>query len=64
MQIIRNRKIHITEEIELPDQERIRTLKETETYKNLNILQADTIKKGVEKKKKDLRRTRNFTAGI
>ena len=30
--------------IELPNQEKIRTLREKETYKYLEILEADTIK--------------------
>ena len=34
----------MTEEIELSNQERIRTLKEKKTYKYMGILEADTIK--------------------
>ena len=39
------------EDIERPNQERIRTLRETEIYKYLGILEAETIKQ-VEMKKK------------
>ena len=44
----------MTEGIELPNQEKIRMLREKENYKNLGILEADTIKQ-VEMKK-DLQR--------
>ena len=44
MPIIKNGKWQITERIELPNQERIRMLREKETYKNLGILETDTIK--------------------
>ena len=37
-------KRHMTDGIELPNQDRIRTLEEKETYKYLGILEADTIK--------------------
>ena len=37
-------KRHMTEEIELPNQGKIRTLEEKETYKYLGILEAYTIK--------------------
>ena len=53
----------MNEGIELPNQEKIRTPGEKETYKYFRILEADTIK-GVETKekiKKDyLRRTRKL----
>ena len=43
----------VTEGIELPNQEKMRTLGEKETYKYLRILEADTIKQvGTKKKKK------------
>ena len=63
MQIMRSGKWQMTEGIELPNQEKIKTLVEKETYKYLEILEADTIKlveiKG--KIKKDcLRRTRKL----
>ena len=37
-------KQHMTERIELPNQEKIRTLGEKETYKYLGIVKTDTIK--------------------
>ena len=42
---------HLTDGIELPNQDKIRTLAENETYKYLGILEADTIKQ-VEMKNK------------
>ena len=44
-------KRYITEEMETPNQEKIRTLGEKETYRYLGILKADTIKQ-VEIKEK------------
>ena len=35
---------HLTDEIELPNQDRIKTLGEKENYKYLGILEAETIK--------------------
>ena len=47
---IKKGKIQMTEEIGLPNQERIRILGEKENYMNLRNLEADTIKqKGDEK---------------
>ena len=43
MIVIKSGKRHITDGMELPNQE-IRTLWENETYKYLGILEADTIK--------------------
>ena len=37
-------KQQMTEEVELPNQEKIRTLREKETYKYLGIMEADPIK--------------------
>ncbi len=42
---------HITDGMELPNHDKIRTLAENETYKYLGILDADTIKQ-VEMKDK------------
>ena len=42
MQVMKNGKRQLTEEIELPNQENIRMLGEKETYKYLGILEADT----------------------
>ena len=54
-------KRHMTDGMELPNQDKIRTLGENETYKYLGILEADSIKQ-VEMKdkiqKEYLRRTR------
>ena len=44
-------KRHLTDELELPNQDKIRTLADKETYKYLGILEADTIKQ-VEMKDK------------
>ena len=56
-------KRHITDRVELPNQDKIRRLGENETYKYLGILKADTIKQ-VEMKdkirKEYLRRTRKL----
>ncbi len=41
---LKTEKRQIREEIELPNQERIRTLGEKENYKYLGILEADNIK--------------------
>ena len=58
-------KQHLTDGIELPNQDKIRTLAENDTYKYLWILEADTIKQ-VEMKnkilKEYLRRTRKLLA--
>ena len=51
MLIIKSRRRQITIGIEVPNQERIRTLGEKENYKFLGILEADTIKQ-VETKEK------------
>ena len=63
MPITKNRKLQMTEEIELSTQEKIRTLGEKETYKYLGILEEDTVKlaKMKEKLKKPcFRRTRKL----
>ena len=44
-------KLHLNDGIELPNQDKIRTLTENETLKYLGILEADTIKQ-VEMKNK------------
>ena len=49
--VIKSGKRHITDGIELPNHDKIRTLGENETYKYLGILEADTIKQ-VEMKDK------------
>ena len=63
MLLMKSGKRHMTDGIELPNQDKIRTRGENETYKYLGILEADTIKQ-VEMKdkiqKEYLRRTRKL----
>ena len=63
MLVMKIGKRHMTDGMELPNQEKIRTLGENETYKYLGILEADTVKQ-VEMKdkiqKEYLRRTRKL----
>ena len=63
MLVIKSVKQHLTDGMELPNQDKIRTLGEKETYKYLGILEADTIKQ-VERKnkiqKEYLRRTKKL----
>ena len=51
--VMKSGKRHITDGIELPNQDKIRTLAENETYKYLEILEANTIKQ-IEKFKKNI----------
>ena len=51
MQIMKSRKRLRTEGIELPNQDKIRTLGEKETYKYLGILDSNTIKQAEMKAK-------------
>ena len=63
MLVMKSGKWHLTNGMELPNQEKIRTLGERETYKYLGVLEADTIKlvEMKEKIKKEyLRRTRKL----
>ena len=53
--LMKSGKWHMTEGIELPNQEKIRTLGEKETYKYLGILEVGTIKQ-VEMKENFLKR--------
>ena len=61
MLVMKSDKWHLADGMELPSQDKIRTLAENETYKYLGILEADTIKQ-VEMndkiQKEYLRRTR------
>ena len=61
--VMKSGKRHLTDGIELPNQDKIRTLAENETYKYLGILEAGTIKQ-IEMKnkiqKEYLRRTRKL----
>ena len=54
MLLMKSDKQHLTDAMELPSQDKIRTLEEKETYKYLGILKADTIKQ-VEMKEKILK---------
>ena len=61
--VMKSGKRHLTDGIELPNQDKIRTLAENETYKYLGILEADTIKQVKMKnkiQKEYLRRTRKL----
>ena len=51
MLVIKSGKRHLTDGMELPNQDKIRTLGEKETYKYLGILEVDSIKQ-VEMKEK------------
>ena len=42
--VMKSGKWHLTEGIELPNQDKIRTLEEKKTYKYLGILEAEIIK--------------------
>ena len=44
MLVMKSSKQHLTDWMELPKEDKIRTLGEKETYKYLGILEADTIK--------------------
>ena len=61
--VMKSGRRHLTDGIELPNQDKIRTLEENETYTYLGRLEADTIKQ-VEMKdkiqKEYLRRTRKL----
>ena len=63
MLVMKSGKRHMTDGMELPNHDKIRTLGENESYKYLGILEADTIKQ-VEMKdkiqKEYLRRTRKL----
>ena len=64
MLVMKSGKRHLTDGMELPNQDKIKTLTENETYKYLGILEADTIKQ-VEMKEEIqneyLRRTRKLS---
>ena len=45
MLVMKSGKRHMTDGMELPNHDKIRTLEENETYNYLGILEADTIKK-------------------
>ena len=63
MLVMKSGKRHITDGMEVPNRDRIRTLEENETYKYLGILEADTIKQVQMKdmiRKRYLRTTRKL----
>ena len=63
MLVMKSGKRNTTDGIELPNQDKIRTLKENDAYKYLGILEADTIKQMQMKDKiqrEYLRRTRKL----
>ena len=55
MLVMKRGKRHLTDGIELSNQDKIRTLGENDTYKYLGILKADTIKQ-VENETKKIRK--------
>ena len=55
MQVMKSGKRHQANGMELPNQDKIRTLREKETYKYLDILETNTIKQ-VEMKEKKIER--------
>ena len=46
MLVMKSGKRHVTNGLELPNQDKIRMLRKKETYKYVNILETDTIKQG------------------
>ena len=63
MLVMKSGKRHLTDGLELPNQDKTRTLAEKETYKYLGIFEADTIKQVKMKgkiQKEYLRRTRKL----
>ena len=63
MLVMKSGKRHMTDGMELPNHDKIRTLEENETYKYLGILEANTIKQVQMKdttRKEYLRRTRKL----
>ena len=62
MLVMKSGKRHITDGMELPNQDKIRTLAENEIYKHLGILEANTIKQVEMKGKiqKEYPRTRKL----
>ena len=62
MLVMKSGKRHLTDGMELPNQDKIRTLGEKDAYKYLGIFEVDTIKQVdiKEKKKEYLRRTRKL----
>ena len=51
MLVMKSGKRHLTDEMELTNKDKIKTLAENETYKYLGILEADTIKQAEMKEK-------------
>ena len=59
MLLMKSSKQHLTDEMDLPSQDKIRTLGEKETYTYLGILEVDTIKQ-VEMKDKIIKLERKL----
>ena len=49
MQVIKSGKRHITDGTELPNQDKLRTLGEKETYKYLGIIEQEEMKEKIKK---------------
>ena len=67
MLVMKSGKRHLTDGMELPNKDKIKTLAENETYKYLGILEANTIKQAETKEKiqkEYLRRTRKLLETI
>ena len=60
MLVMKSGKRHMTDGMELPNQDRIRTLEENETYKYLGILEAEQVQRKDMIRKEYLRRTRKL----
>ena len=64
MLIMKSGKWQTTEEIEQPNQEKIRTLREKETYRYLGILEADTSRDKQKIKERENDSKSNYIAEI
>ena len=60
MLVMKSGKRHLTDGMEIPNKDKIKTLAENETYKYMGILGADTIKQAEKIQKEYLRRTRKL----
>ena len=62
MLVMKSGKRHITDRMELPNQDKIRTVGEKDIYKYLGILKADIITQEMKEKKKESYLRQNFIA--
>ena len=53
MLVMKSGKRHLTDRMELPNQDKVKTLREKETHKNSGILEGDHQTSGNEKKKRN-----------